>query len=497
MKKYKGLKSFVITLVLLITIALSIVKVSAATLKVNISASSNKIVVGNTVTYTVTVSSSELLGSIRYNFGYDSSKLTLVSGTLNAAPAFDGTKKSASYTFKFRAKASGTATVSFNIYEAIDWNFKNFSYTSKTTKTTTIITQAQLEASYSKNNYLSNLKVDGYSLSPTFNKDTSNYSLTLENDVRSINVTGSKADSTASVSGLGQHSLAEGVNKINISVTAQNGSTRTYVLNVTVKELTPIIAMVQNQEFNVVRKENLIEKPNSNFQETTIKIDEEEVPAFINEVTNTTLVGLKDKDGKIDLYIYKDGNYTLYKEYIFDSIIVTSISEKDVPEGYEKTTLKLDEDEIVAYKQINGDKDYYLIAATNVSTGEENLYQYNKKENTIQIYHNDSISKIEELEIQNKNSTYVIIALGTLLIITYIAILISNIRRNKRRKEYEKALKEKLAKASEPIEKPKIEEPIEENNEKNVKVNKEIEKKNKKDDKIKEDISNKSKKKKK
>ena len=96
--------------------------VNAASLKVSLTSNSNKVVVGNTVTYTVTISSGEYLGSLRYNFSYDESKLTLLSGTLNAAPVFDGTKKSASYTFKFRAKASGDAKVSFNIYEAVDWN---------------------------------------------------------------------------------------------------------------------------------------------------------------------------------------------------------------------------------------------------------------------------------------------------------------------------------------------------------------------------------------
>ena len=67
--------------------------VNAASLKVTVTANSSKVVVGDTVTYTVTLSSSEYLGSIRYNFGYDSNKLTHLSGTLNAAPVFDGTKK--------------------------------------------------------------------------------------------------------------------------------------------------------------------------------------------------------------------------------------------------------------------------------------------------------------------------------------------------------------------------------------------------------------------
>ena len=44
------------------------------------------------------------------------------------------------------------------------------------------------------------------------------------------------------------------------------------------------------------------------------KINEEEIPAFINNNTNVILVGLKDSEGNIKLYSYKDNNYILYKE---------------------------------------------------------------------------------------------------------------------------------------------------------------------------------------
>ena len=351
-----------------IAIGLMIIKVNAASLNVNISASSTRIVVGNTVTYTVTVSSSELLGSFRYGVTYDTNKLSLESGTLNAAPAFDGTKKSVTYTFKFRAKASGTANFNFNIYEAIDWNFNNFSYKGTTTKSITIISQAQLEASYSKNNNLSNLKVEGFDLSPSFNKNTTNYSLLLENDVREINITGSKEDNTASIDGLGKHQLVEGLNKINIKVTAQNGSTKTYVIEATVKELTPIVVKLEDKEYTVVRKKELIEKPNTNFDELEINIGEEEkIPAFENKATNTTLVGLKDTDGNIELYEYKDDNYKLYKEYEFDSIIITPAAIKDIPEGYIESKVTIGEDEITAYKS-ETNNDFYLINAINIST---------------------------------------------------------------------------------------------------------------------------------
>lgn len=499
----KKLKIILFSIVAIFSFFFAIVKVNAATLYVNITQSSSKVVVGNTVTYTVTISSSELLGSLQYNFSYDSSKLTLISGTLNAAPVFDGTKKSATYTFKFRAKASGTATVKFNIYQAVDWNFNNFKYTSTTTKSTTIITQAELEASYSKNNYLSSLKIDGYSISPSFNKNTNNYSLTVENDVKTINITGSKEDSKSTVSGLGKHDLEEGLNKINVVVTAQNGSSRTYTLNVTVKELTPIIVNVDNKEFSVVRKKELLEKPNTIFEDYTIKLNEEDIPAFINKATDTILIGLKNEDGDIALYIYKDDNYSLYKEFSFDSIIITEATTENIPSGYSETKIAIGNDEITAYKE-NDNDDFYLFSAVNITTGEENLYQYNKKENTIQIFNKKHLDKtnkdIEELNEQNKNYQYIIIGLGILLIITYIFILISSLRKQKNIKkknnEKENNIQEDI-KINDNLDDQTIEkdEEKEKKLKKIEKVNKEIEKKNKKDGKIKEDISKEQKKK--
>ena len=58
-----------------------------------------------------------------------------------------------------------------------------------------------------------------------------------------------------------------------------------------------------------------MQSPNGNYEETTIKIGEEEVPGFYNKSTDTYLVGLKNEEGEIKLYIYKDEKYTLYKEF--------------------------------------------------------------------------------------------------------------------------------------------------------------------------------------
>ena len=83
------------------------------------------------------------------------------------------------------------------------------------------------------NNWLKTLTVEGYTLTPTFGvNSTNNYSLIVRSDVTSIKVSATTVNSTASISGTGTISLAEGTNYIDIKVTAQNGNVRTYKLTV-------------------------------------------------------------------------------------------------------------------------------------------------------------------------------------------------------------------------------------------------------------------------
>ena len=83
------------------------------------------------------------------------------------------------------------------------------------------------------NNCLSSLMVDGYLLTPQFDPLNCNeYSLVVPPEVTSVNVVASAVSTKASVSGGGTVSLADGVNRITISVKAQNGNVREYYINV-------------------------------------------------------------------------------------------------------------------------------------------------------------------------------------------------------------------------------------------------------------------------
>ncbi len=82
----------------------------------------------------------------------------------------------------------------------------------------------------SPNNRLSSLSVSGYNIGPAFDMDTLEYSLIVPSDVSSVTISASAVDSNANISGTGTVNLNYGANNIEIEVTAENGSVRTYVL---------------------------------------------------------------------------------------------------------------------------------------------------------------------------------------------------------------------------------------------------------------------------
>lgn len=92
----------------------------------------------------------------------------------------------------------------------------------------------------SPNNKLSSLSAEGYSLTPSFGKDTESYNLIVNTSVSSIQVNAAAADSKASVSGAGSIPLNGSTTDIAITVTAENGSARTYTLHVVKQDGGPV-----------------------------------------------------------------------------------------------------------------------------------------------------------------------------------------------------------------------------------------------------------------
>lgn len=433
MRKSIKCLSFLVTLLIVLLLGSN---VKAANATINISGN-NSAIVGNTITVTVTLSSSTSLGSWDFTVGYDTSKLRLTYSDAESSQRAVGYVSSAgqtskTYTFKFKALSSGTASIYINGAEVYDFNENKMTVT-KGSKSITLKTQQEIEASYSKNNYLNELLVDGYELSPSFDKDTLEYSLELDSTIENIKVSAKVADKTASVTGTGNIELIEGENLVEIVVTAQNGNTRKYVIKANVKELNPINVKVNGEEYTVVKRKNTLTIPD-NFIETTVVINEEEIPAFYNEITKYTIVGLKDKEGKIDLYLYDldSGKYTLYQELTFNSnkLFLLDVPSK-IPEGLRKTKLEVNEKKITAYK-FNYSDIYYIIYGMNLTTGNKDFYMYDSEEHTIQRYDTTMLDKVTE---EKDKYLTVVIVLSCVCFLTMLFLLIEVNKYHKKNEE--------------------------------------------------------------
>ena len=73
----------------------------------------------------------------------------------------------------------------------------------------------------SKNSNIKKLSIEGYDLVKV---DNNNYTLSVPNDVTSVNIKATAEDSKSKVTGAGNHDINVGENNIEIVVTAENGS---------------------------------------------------------------------------------------------------------------------------------------------------------------------------------------------------------------------------------------------------------------------------------
>ena len=422
MKKYIKIFSFIVVLfsTLLITFY-----VKAANATISISGNSTA-VVGNTITVTVTLSSSTSLGSWDFTVGYDTSKLRLTYSDAESSQRAVGYVSSSgqtskSYTFKFKTLSSGTASIYINSAEVYDFNENKMSV-SKGTKSISLKTQQEIQASYSKNNYLKELSVDGHEISPKFDKNTLEYSVELDSTVEKINISAKVEDKTANVSGTGEKELIEGENVIDIVVTAQNGNTRKYVLKANVKEQNPINVKTNGKNYTVVKRKKVLTIPD-NFTETTVIINNEEIPAFYNEITKYTVVGLRDEEGKVELFLYDldSGKYTLYQELSFNSnkLFLLDVPNK-MPEGLKKVKIAVNDKKINAYKFDYSDI-YYIIYGMNLNTGNKDFYMYDSEEHTIQRYDTTMLDKITQ---EKDKYLTVVIVLSCVCFLTMLFLLI-------------------------------------------------------------------------
>lgn len=91
---------------------------------------------------------------------------------------------------------------------------------------------ATFTASGNRNNYLKNIVVEGFSLTPTFDGAKTEYSLIVDNSVTSVKISAEPVVSKSTVEGAGELNLKVGENKFVILCKSESGDVKTYTLTI-------------------------------------------------------------------------------------------------------------------------------------------------------------------------------------------------------------------------------------------------------------------------
>lgn len=418
----------------------------------DVSVTSNTIIVGNSVT--LKISANDLAG--RFDFSVSNSSVISMS---SSNVFLDNDSKSITIT----AKSAGTSVITITPTDATSYdgdaitgnrtititvnnkptsNPNTGGNSSGTSNTSTPVKKK------SNNNYLSSLTVDGYSLDKEFKKDELEYSLVVESGTDKVIINAQLDDDKAKVTGIGEIALKEESNKLEIKVTAEDGSMRTYILNVKIEELNPVEVTIDKKKYSIVRKEiDSIKIPNG-YEKSTIKIGNEDILCYKNNKTKNILMILQDDKGNNNLYSYneKTKKYTLYSSLTLGNTTLSIIDMPSnlVPKGYTKVSFKYDDTKLEGYQYIESNKtyaaddgvkgsDFYLVYAINEKTGEKALYVFDKLEGTIQRFNSDLVKAYEDEN--NQYFLYMLISLA-LLAVSIIVLSVVLIKQKKNKNKF-------------------------------------------------------------
>lgn len=279
---------------------------------------------------------------------------------------------------------------------------------------------------------LASLFIEGFTLTPEFDKETLEYMVTVPSTVDKIKLDAKVNESHASLEGTGEFEVTEGVNTFEVVCTAENGTKKTYVVTVNVLDTDPIEVKIGDNQYTIIKNSKNLTKP-ENYEETTITIDGFTIPAFHSEITGFTLVGLKSMEGKIDLAIYNNNTYVLYNE-IKATVLNLYLTDFDKEiSGYIKSTLMINDMEVPIYKY-NEDSRYVICYGMNLTTGKYDYYSYDTKEGTFQNWNQEEKN---DLNNKMKNYQYICISFGIGLFFAFILILYLLKKKKKPKKEEE------------------------------------------------------------
>ena len=347
----------------------------------SVSTNSTSITVGETVTITTTINGASwninLSGAITQSY---------------ADTTDDAENATKTYTASFSPSSAGTYTINLsgNVTDSTESQATpvsdqvtiTVSNAQKTPDPEPVTTQSP-----SSNANLSNLGIRPNDFTG-FRPATTTYNVTVPEDVESVEVYATASDSKATIAGTGNKTLQYGANALNVVVTAENGTTKTYTINVT-REGT---------------EENAEEQPEEDTENTevvnglsniTIK-DLELKPAFSSDVYEYTVDYIGEATSLDIQTVATDPSYT-----------VETLGNEELKEGENTITILVSDSE-----------------GNNVAT-----YQLTVNKSLVD---EEALAREEEQRQQEEQRRMFIIAGGIIALILIIVIIIIIKRRKNR-----------------------------------------------------------------
>lgn len=427
-KKRTKILSFLILFMLLI----GIVKMDTnAAGGLSISASASQVSEGGTFTVTVKAASNYFVSNISLNV----SGGTVVSG-LGKVSLDKGETTSAKIKLTSEKCVVSVTGVGAN-YDTVT---EGTASASVSVKKKTVVVDTR-----SKDNNLSAITVSEGTLSPEFNAATTEYSVNVAGSTDKITLGATASDAKASLAGTGEQSVVPGNNRFVITCTAENGSQKEYVVNVYVDETPTVYTTYGEQKLGVVRNQTDIGIPAS-FEGTTLTLDGQEVPAYRSNQFNMTLIYMVSEAGEKNFYMYDEekGITSVFRpvSILGRNVIVFDLTEEEqVRKNMVYSEVTIDGIAMHGWTYENPDFANYIHILVMNEFGEKVFYQYEKTENSLQLYREYVPVEEEEEEkgvfsfgdfTLEGYSLYVIIGLAGVCVALILSIIIMSLTRKRR-----------------------------------------------------------------
>ena len=412
----KRVLSLLLILVLLGS-TLCCLSVSAAKGSLSASASASTVTVGSSVTVTVSYTADVGIAAIDSRLTYNASAFDFVScnggqanggaGVVNISWYADGATapKAVTFTLTFKAKAAGDGKFAVST-EGFD-NDEDYTSLGKPGATLSV---AANNPTLSANANLKSLTPSKGTLTPQFNPNTTNYTIDVNYDVTSLTLSAAAEESGAKTVVSGKNTLEVGSNTRTITVTAPNGSTKTYTVVIrraaqqtttTTKGQPTTTTTAPSPEAVEVTVDGVLmtvseAQPDAElpigFMWDFVNINGVDVSAAKNETTGMVLVHLTNEVEKTAaFYIYpeEEGNFSRFRPLAVTGghyVLLDMPDGQEAPAGTVAGTFAADSGTVAAFVYEDAElKDLSIVYAMSPA-GVTDLYVHDATDGSLQRY---------------------------------------------------------------------------------------------------------------